>query len=185
MKKMMLNCMMLLAILLFTACNNDQVDPTPVDEDSESNMQTEIESRDVEPEDEEEDSGDELDSSNEQAQNQEDMQKMMEQLDFHEFKLEVEYENDKDYTVEIEHHSDGRIDAEVEDELQDVFIKDDVDAFNYLFPLVSKLNVTKDMAKEDLIAHVLDVFELDANYKEFEVEFEFNDGSELEVEDKR
>lgn len=188
MKKLTLICSTFIVLLFVTACGNDA--PIPADENIDTNLQTEIESRDAEPADDQEEineagEADEIASANGKARNDEDMQKMMEQLDFHEFELEVEYGNNQEYEVEIEHHSDGRVGAEVEDELQDVFISDDLDAFNYLFPFVSKLNVSKDMDKQAIIDHVLAVFELDVNYQEFEVEFEFKDGSELKIEDKR
>lgn len=174
-------------LFFVTACSNGEVTPS-TDTDQKDEMTTTIESEDIEEDnmDNEEDTpeNDEQASSPDTAQNQEDMKEIMEQFNFHEFELEVEY-GDKEYEVEIEHHSDGRVEAEVEDELNGIEINDDLEAFNHLLPYVKKLDVSIDMDKQAIIDHVLEVFELDTNYDEFEVEIEFNDGKELEIEDER
>src|SRR5699024_1009939 len=120
-----------------------------------------------------------------QAENEADMKKMMEELDFREFDLEVEYADDKEFDVEIDHQSDGRIEAEVDDEINGVHIEDDLEAFNYLYPYVNQLNIDKEMDKQDVIDQLLDVFSLEGDYVEFKVEFEFHDGTELKIKDKK
>src|SRR5699024_9938817 len=151
-------------------------------------IETEIDSKDVEEEadDEAATDADEQDRADlEQAANEEDMKKMMEQLDFREFDLEVEYKDDKEFDVEIDHQSDGRIEAEVDDEINGVDIEDDLEAFNYLYPYVNQLKIDKEMDKQDVIDQLLDVFSLEENYVEFKVEFEFHDGTELKIKDKK
>lgn len=182
-----------LFVLLFaTACSSQDDATAPIDEDSDTQMQTEIESKDAP--DAESDGSEEPEGKNkstgesgkmEEAQNQADMQALMEELNIQEFELEVEYGDDLEYEVEIERHRDGKIEAEVEDQINGIEIDDDLAAFNYLLPYVQKLGISKGMEKQEVIDHVLEVFELDSNYEEFELEIEFNDGTELEIEDER
>src|SRR5699024_7707357 len=125
------------------------------------------------------------DSDKEQAENQDDMKKMLEDLDFYEFELEVSYGSDKEFEIEIEHHSNGDVEAEVEDELNDKNINDDLEAFNYIYPNAKKLNVSKDMDKQDAIDQVLKAFDLPDDYREIEIEFEFEEGRKVKFEDER
>lgn len=120
-----------------------------------------------------------------EAQNQDDMKMMMTQLDFYEIEIEVTYAGSKEFEIEIDHYKNGDIDAEVEDELNGVKVKDDVEAFNYIFPKLKTLNVTKEMEKQAVIDEVLQAFDLDANFEKIEVEIEFNDGVKLSFEDRK
>lgn len=121
----------------------------------------------------------------ETANNQEDMQKMVDQLDFYEIELEVSYGHDQEYELEIEHHRNGDVEAKIEDELNNVEIDDDLEAFNHIYPHVKNLSISKDMEKQDVIDAVLQAFDLDADYEKFEVEFEFEDQTKISFEDRK
>ncbi|HZW68014.1 MAG TPA: YusW family protein [Pseudogracilibacillus sp.] len=190
MKKFTLLFSTLLVLLLITACGDDSNNnTTPVEPADEPGMETEIDSKDAEEEAEDEeaetDAGEEDSIALDQAENEADMKKMMEELDFREFDLEVEYADDKEFDVEIDYDSDGSIEAEVDDEINGVHIEDDLEAFNHLYPYVNQLDIQKEMDKQEVINQLLDVFSLNDDYVEFKVEFEFHDNTELKIEDKR
>src|SRR5699024_4299239 len=176
--------------LFITACSNQDNQST---EGENVGPSTSIESSDVEEDqtsdsDDADETEDEASTGNDDitnAQSQDDMKKLMEQLDFYEFELEVSYGDDKEYEIELEHHSNGDVEAEVEDELNGKDIDDDLEAFNYIYPKVKDLKVSKEMDKQEVIDAVLKAFGLDNNYEEFEVEFEFEDGTKLSFEDKK
>lgn len=117
------------------------------------------------------------------ANNQEDMKKMMEELNFTEIEVEISYGKDKEFEFEIEHHSNGDIEAEVEDELNGIDIDNDLEAFNHVYPNVKKLEIDQGTDKQEVIKQVLEAFDLKDNYEEFEVEFKFEDGTKLSYED--
>lgn len=177
--------MMTMAVLLFVvACSNNGSDTNNLPENGgadndQNNVVDDNENDAVNNE------TNDTEGAEEEAANQEDMQAMLEILDFYEIELEVSYGPDQEFEVEIEHHSNGDVEAEVEDELNDVDLNDDVEAFNYIYPYVKNLKVSKDMDKQSVIDAVLQAFDLEADYEKFEVEFEFEDGVELEFEDKK
>lgn len=112
------------------------------------------------------------------------MQEKMDQLTIREIGIEVSYGKDREYEAEIEQDKGRSIEAEVEDEINGVYLKGE-EAFNDLYPKVQQLNLTKDSTKEETIEQILRIFNLESNYEKFEVEIDFTDGSELEVEDKK
>ncbi|MDY0404346.1 YusW family protein [Virgibacillus sp. 179-BFC.A HS] len=122
-------------------------------------------------------------TSTDVAKNQDDMKKMMQDLDFKEIELEISYGKNKEYEAEIEHHDNGDIEAEVEDEIHNEDISDDVKAFNSIYPKAKKLQIDKNTEKQDAIDQVLNAFDLQSDYEKFEVEFTFDDGTKLTFED--
>src|SRR5699024_12574947 len=81
--------------------------------------------------------------------------------------------------------SDGTYTAEIEDDLNDEYIKGQ-EAFDKLYPMVKALDVNPDSSKDDVFDQVLSAFDLDSDYDEIEVEIDFHDSDkELEYEDKR
>lgn len=171
-------------ILLFAAACGDDAEPVENDDNQADTEEAESDEQE-QSEDENEEAAENEESDLEEAKNQDDMKTMMENVDFVEFELEVEYASDKEFEVEIERHHNGDIEAEVEDELNDNFIKDDVEAFNYIFPKIKDLNISRDMDKQDAIDQMLEAFDLADDYEEIEIEFEFLDGKELEFEEER
>lgn len=185
---------MLLVLIFATACSNDNNndvkepsnvnDTTNVENETEKNVEKNNDDTNNESETDTENTSS-SDGDKDKAENQDDMKEMIESLDFYEFELDVSYGSDKDYEIKIEHHSNGDIEAEVENELNDINIKDDVEAFNYIYPNAMKLDVSKDMDKQDAIDQVLKAFDIPEDYKEMDIEFEFEDGTKLEFEDEK
>ncbi|MBO1913755.1 hypothetical protein J4G37_54190, partial [Microvirga sp. 3-52] len=73
------------------------------------------------------------------ADNSEGLAKM-DELDYLEFNLDIEYGTQDEYDVELERNKDGTIEAEIEDSINGVR-KEGTDAFNELYPLVKKLTI--------------------------------------------
>lgn len=99
--------------------------------------------------------------------------------------VEVKY-NDKNYEVEIEHDSGEPYTAEIEDDVNNEYKKGQ-DAFDELYPMLENLdeNIGYDSAKDDVLNETRSAFNLDENYDEIEVEFDYFDhDDEQEFEEK-
>lgn len=116
--------------------------------------------------------------------NQDEMLKKMDELDYVDFDLSVEYADQREYEAEIEKNSNNSIEAKIEDDLNNIN-KVGSDAFNELYPLVKKLTITGETSKEDAIKEILATFNLPADYQEFDLDIKFKDGPKLEFEDKK
>lgn len=121
---------------------------------------------------------------NTDTSNQEDMLQRMDELDYAEFELEVEYAGETEYEAELETKSVGTVKAKIEDELNHVE-KNGTEAFDELYPLVQKLTITQQTNKEEAISEVLKTFNLPTDYTKFDLEITFNDGTKIEFEDKK
>ena len=115
---------------------------------------------------------------------QNEMQNKMDELDYADFELGVEYTDNKEYEAELEKDSNNTVEAKIEDTLTNVK-KTGADAFNELFPLVKQLTINQQTSKEDAIKEVLDVFGLPADYTEFDMEIRFKDGTKIEFDDRK
>lgn len=127
------------------------------------------------------------DSATEQnvnTSNQDDMQKKMDEIEYADFGLSVDYVRHQEYEAELEKNSDNSVEAEIEDTLNNVKKKGS-DAFNELFPLVKQLTITQQTSKADAIQEVMSVFNLPTGYEEFELEIRFKDGTKIEFEDRK
>ena len=190
MKRLMMLSSILLVFVFAAACSNgnnsDLTEPSNTNDTTnvknETDNNNEVTNNNGETDTENNNSSD---SDKETAENQDDMKEMMKALDFYEFELDVSYADDKEFEIDIEHHSNGDVEAEVEDELNDKHINDDLEAFNYIYPNAKKLNVSEDMDKQDAIDQVLKAFDLPDDYREIEIEFEFEEGRKVKFEDER
>lgn len=115
---------------------------------------------------------------------QEEMQQKMDEIEYAEFSLSVDYANHQEYEAELEKNSNNSVEAEIDDSLNQVK-KKGTDAFNELYPLVEQLTITQQTSKADAIQEVMDVFKLTPDYKEFELEIRFKDGKKVEFEDRK
>lgn len=184
MRKIIIFLSSLLFIVGMTACSQSNNETDKEDDNNTDHEMTEDDGERDEDDSSDQNKSDEPDDELvEEAGNQDDMRKMMEELDLVEIEVEISYGKDKEYEAEIEHHDNGDIESEVEDEINDEDIDDDLKAFNNIYPKVKKLNVSKDMDKQDVIDQFLEAFELDSDYEKFEVEFTFDDGTKLSYED--
>lgn len=159
MRKYLLSVLMVLLMVTFSACG-----PNNNDETIKNN---------------------EANKDNETAKSDEslDIGEKMAELGFAEFKVEIDYADDKEYKADIEKRANGDYKVEVEDELTNTFLKGQ-DAFDHLYPILQKLEINSDSTKEEVISTVLDAFGLEENYVEFEVDIVFSDGTKLEYEDE-
>lgn len=112
----------------------------------------------------------------------EDMQTKMENLDYGDFELSVEYEGDTSFDASLETNQKSDVDAELEDDQSNVDINGQ-EAFDQVYPNVNKLSIDAETSKEDAIQQTLDAFSLESNYEEFELEITFKDGEKIEFED--
>lgn len=126
---------------------------------------------------------DEEDESNDQEDDQAYMKEKMDELDFYEIEVEVEYENNLEYEAEIE-RDDDHYEAELEDDLNNIDIRG-LEAFEEIYPLAEALDLSSDSSDEEAIDEVLEVFDLPDDYEEIEIEIDFHDGSELDIEQRK
>lgn len=125
------------------------------------------------------------DQANDEQANTDDseMKEKMDELEYTDFELEVDYGQDVEYEAEIEQKND-MVKADLDDDRNG----EDLDgqaAFDKIYPLVQQLTIQKDTPKEDAIAEVLDVFDLEDDYEKFELEIVFSDGVKTEFEDRK
>lgn len=121
---------------------------------------------------------------NANTSSQDDMQKKMAEIDYADFGLSVDYASHQEYEAELEKHSNNLVEAEIDDTLTNVKKKGS-DAFNELYPLVKQLTITQQTSKADALQEVMKVFNLPSDYKEFELEIRFTDGTKIEFEDRK
>ncbi|HLR63763.1 MAG TPA: YusW family protein [Lentibacillus sp.] len=113
-----------------------------------------------------------------------DMQTKMDELDYVDFELSVEYNGDKEFEASLEKKQSSGVEADLEDELNGVDIHGQ-EAFTKIYPNVKKLTIDQQTGKSDAIKQALDAFSLESNYKELELEIKFKDGTKIEFEDKK
>ncbi len=105
----------------------------------------------------------------------------MDELGLAEIEIKIEYPNDNDYEVEIDKSSQGNYEVELDDEINNIKLKG-MDAFDTILPNLEKLDITKESSKEDVIAQVIEAFELNDDYEEYDIEVIFSDGTKMEFE---
>ncbi|MBO0992271.1 YusW family protein [Bacillus sp. SD088] len=118
------------------------------------------------------------------SNDQEEMKTQMDKLDFSEIEVEVSYGHDQEYEAEIEQDKNQPIEAKVEDEINNEFLNGK-EAFDSIYSKAEKLTLTKDSSDQETIEQILDAFDLDNEYEKFEIEITFDDGSKLDVEDRK
>lgn len=188
MKRFMLLIAVFAISLIITACSDDNnandneaSDDVSGNQEQNDNKQSGNNANDNAPADDNSNNG--ANDNNTNTESAGDMQSKMDKLDYTEIEVEVDYGDDNEYEVEIEQDEGEEIESEMEDEVNDVFL-DGEEAFNELYPMVKELSIDHNTGKDDAIQDVLDIFDLDDDYKEFELEITFDDGSEIEYEEK-
>lgn len=161
------------------SADNDETtvpqNPTPEENNNEGTVDTN---------ENENDQSSSVDGENGVGGTQEDMQNQMDDLDYAEFNLEVEYANHTEYEIELEKNSNNSVDAEIKDSINNVNLRG-AEAFNELYPLVQELTINQQTVKEEAISETLKTFNLDEAYNKFELEITFKDGTKIEFEDKK
>lgn len=123
-------------------------------------------------------------TSHKSNNNQNDMVEKIESLPFYKFELDVEYQKDVDFNVELEQNPSGNIDVEYEHSSKGIrsYGKE---AFDLLYPKLKSLTITETTSQEEAISEALKVFELEDNYLEFEMDVIFHDGSNMNIDVKK
>ncbi|HLR52272.1 MAG TPA: YusW family protein [Candidatus Avamphibacillus sp.] len=168
----------LLVSLILVACggNNDETNQTDDD------MNEDTTTNETEQGAEGDEAGNQVgDDNSDGAVNSNDMKEKMENLDYTEFKLEVDYGPDNEFEAEIELEND-MVTADLEDEVNG-FDLNEKEAFDKIYPNVEKLSINKDTEKEEAITQALEAFDLNSDYEKVELEITFNDGVKIEFED--
>ncbi len=112
------------------------------------------------------------------------MREKMAELNFSEIEIDVEYQGGKEYEAEIDLDRNEPILAKVEDDLNNVYLRGR-EAFDHIFERASKLDLTSNSTKQQVIDQVLDVFNLPNDYIKLDVEIEFDDGKKVDIEDRK
>lgn len=151
------------SLLLLGACNdNDEVTNPPENapsEDSTNNGNT---------------TGS-TDSNNNQSSTN---QMQTSNIPFSSFDLDVEYDQFKSFEIEYENEASG-MEAKIKDELNNRKISGD-EAFQELQSRFEQFKFDASTSEQDVVNEVLNSFELSDNYKEFELDVQFADGTEKE-----
>src|SRR5690625_1678206 len=193
MKKLYLLMAALLLTVALAACgtqnnddgtNADQADEGTVNNEDQNNGNNTDDQNDDENMDNEDNT---TDNNNEtDAASDDDMKQKMDELDYIDFEVSVDYGKNKEYEAKIEKDDDDNngIEEDVEDDLNNVNLNRQ-EAFNKIYPKVKKLTIDANTSKKDAIMEVLKAFELDPDYNEFELELKFKDGKKVEFEDRK
>ncbi|MGE8077737.1 YusW family protein [Peribacillus loiseleuriae] len=102
---------------------------------------------------------------------------------FKEFELDVEYADGKEYSADVDTMG-SYMEASIKDEVNGERIYGD-DAMNQLKTKFDQLTFTKDTSDNEVIKEVLQVFKLDENYQDFELDVHFDDGTKKEYKHRK
>ncbi|KZE36865.1 hypothetical protein AV656_13870 [Bhargavaea cecembensis] len=112
---------------------------------------------------------------------QAEMRKKMEELEYAEFELKVEYDNDEEYEARLELKSDNSVMAGYKDDMNGTN-KQGIHAFNDLYPLVEQLEITPSSNQEEEVRKVLSMFSLPDDFTDFSLKLRASDGTKHEFE---
>ncbi|RJR09541.1 hypothetical protein C4588_04850 [Candidatus Parcubacteria bacterium] len=101
---------------------------------------------------------------------------------FTKFDLDVEYKDNKKYEADFE--AEGNGEAEIEDTINDHTLKGD-EAYKEISPMLEQLKIDANSDEQEVVTQVLEVFGLEKDYTEFELEVTFNDGTSKEYKVKQ
>lgn len=174
MKRLIYIGIMVLVLSVATACTNNGNDEIydPIDSNLDNEVETNEENNATENQDDNKTSNDD---------DQTVMQEKMDKLNFQEFELDVDYSDDTEYEAEIDKSATGIIEAELEDEGNNIELKG-LQAFDEIYPLIEKLDFTKDSSEADIINKVITAFDISQDYTKIEVQIVFNDGTKIKHE---
>jgi len=170
--------------MMLAACGTDNADEAVPEAEAETETETTESTETGNTTGTDSDSGTPVKSQAADGTGQNEMRKKMQELDYTEFELEVEYNNDEEYEAQLEHKSDDSVVASYEDDMNGVR-KEGIEAFNDLYPLVEQLKLTPSSNQEEEIKKVLSTFSLPDDYTDFSLELRFSDGTKHEFEVKQ
>ena len=158
------NILIIFALLFaITGCGQNNVSPPPPETGDTNNTTPGITEGEINP----------LDDDDDMTVRDEDIQHS-----FMKFDLDVEY--DRNVSYEAEYEMEGNGEAKIEDDLNDRRLYGD-EAYNELKPKLEQLNFTQETENIEITEEILTVFGIPAEYKEFELEVTFTDGTTKEV----
>ena len=99
-------------------------------------------------------------------------------FDFTEFSLDVDYSETQDFEVSYENEQSG-VEASYEDQVNNERLYGN-DAYDRLESVFKSFKFNKDTAEDEVIKEVLNAFNLPDNYRSFDLEIRFADGTEKE-----
>lgn len=100
---------------------------------------------------------------------------------FTEFELEVDY-SDQDNALQVVYLEDrDRVEAGYENKVANESLSGN-DAFDKMKPLLMELQLDVDMANEEVISQVIEVFSVNQDYESLELEVTYPNGNEKEYE---
>jgi len=100
---------------------------------------------------------------------------------FNKFDLEIEVEG-KD-VIDVEYEVAKTHEAKYVNKLAGLNLKDQ-EAFNKLDPFFVKVAEGKSMVEKDVIAKIMEWFGIDT-YTKFDLEIDFDDGTKMDIEDRK
>lgn len=175
-----------LTLLIASACNG-QMDDSGMQDDNESfetsqnNVEEDVDTGDGEV------GGDESEAAQEAEPAQDDdqyMRKKLEEVDFREIDIDIDYADRKEFEADIDYHESRAIEAKVENELNNELFRGK-EAFDYIFDRIKDIDFSSGRSDADIIADIISAFDLPDDYQKFEIEIEFNDGTEREIEHRK
>ena len=106
------------------------------------------------------------------------------ELGFYKFDLEIESDDDDELEVEFEVYRSGEMKAEFEIEVGDrkEMELEGQAALDKLLPILKKLDIDASMSQQQIVERVIDAFDWNYGYDEFELEVKFLDGSRIDFE---
>ena len=101
---------------------------------------------------------------------------------FEKFDLDVEYGDGESFEVDYAEKNNGQIEADWEDERNNESLTD-VEAMEKIKPVFDSFSFNEESSETEVINEVVDGFELNNDYTDFELEIDFPNNTEKEYED--
>lgn len=102
---------------------------------------------------------------------------------FTDFELDVDYP-DQDDALKVSYDEEqDKVESEYEDKNANENLSGN-DAFDKIEPMLAELKLTADMADEDVINKVIEVFSIEPDYESIEVDVTYPDGTDKDYESK-
>lgn len=158
MKKVRATMLLSLAVLALSACGGDDENTSENQEQANEN----VNSQEV------------VNMSND------DMLEKMDELDYSVVDFDVLY-SDSEFEGEIQ-EEDGLVEAEFYDPISSNTDERGAAAFDAMFPIVSDMEITQDMADENAVSTAIESFDLPDNFLKAELQVTFQDGTEQTFE---
>ena len=104
-------------------------------------------------------------------------------FNFTDFDLDVEYGVNQEYDVDYENDHEG-MEAEIKDDKGNNRLRGN-EAFEFLKPIFESLTFDQNTPNAEVISEVINAFKLDDNYRTFELEVTFTDGTKKEYKERK